>query len=72
MVMCYIIAHQNIWSEIFNIKTEEDVYGETQHFYQPDSGNLQMTELMTGLINKLDNLQNLNPEIVHNNRAIEE
>jgi len=54
-----------------NIKEEEDMYGETQHFYQPNTGNLQMTELMTGLINKLDNLQNLNPEIVHNNRAIE-
>ena len=54
-----------------NIKEEEDIYGETQHFYQPDTGNLQMTELMTGLINKLDDLQNLNPEIVHNNRAIE-
>ena len=34
---------------------ETDVYGEeTQHFYQPDNGNLQITELMTGLINKLD------------------
>ena len=37
---------------------EEDMYGEKQekkHTYQPDNGNLQMTELMTGLFNKLDN-----------------
>ena len=51
---------------------ETDVYGEqTQHFYQPDTGNLQMTELMTGLINKLDGLKDLNPNIVDKNRAIE-
>ena len=51
---------------------ETDVYGEeTQHFYQPDNGNLQMTELMTGLINKLDDLKDLNPNIVDKNRAIE-
>ena len=56
-----------------NIKDDGDetMYGEKQHFYQPDTGNLQITELMTGLINKLDNLQNLNPEIVQDNRAIE-
>ena len=56
-----------------NIKDDGDetMYGEKQHFYQPDTGNLQVTELMTGLINKLDNLQNLNPEIVQDNRAIE-
>ena len=51
---------------------ETDMYGEeTQHFYQPDNGNLQVTELMTGLINKLDNLKDLNPNIVNDNRAIE-
>ena len=54
-----------------NVKIEEDIYGEKQHFYQPDTGNLQMTELMTGLINKLDNLKDLNPNIVEDNRAIE-
>ena len=51
---------------------ETDMYGEqTQHFYQPDNGNLQVTELMTGLINKLDGLKDLNPNIVDKNRAIE-
>ena len=56
---------------------EEDMYGEKEdkvHTYQPDNGNLQMTELMTGLFNKLDNKidgLNVNPDIVKNNRAIE-
>ena len=50
---------------------EEDMYGEKHHYYQPDNGNLQVTELMTGLINKLDNLKDLNPDIVNKNRAIE-
>ena len=50
---------------------EEDMYGEKHHYYQPDNGNLQVTELMTGLINKLDNLKDLNPNIVDHNRAIE-
>ena len=50
---------------------EEDLYGERKHFYQPDNGNLQMSEFMTGVLNKLDGLQNLNPDIVQNNRAIE-
>ena len=55
-----------------NIKTEEtDIYGERKHLYQPNNGNLQMTEFMTGVLNKLDGLQNLNPDIVQNNRAIE-
>ena len=54
-----------------NIKDEEDVYGERKHMYQPNNGNLQMTEFMTGVLNKLDGLQNLNPDIVQNNRAIE-
>ena len=51
---------------------ETDMYGEqTQHFYQPDTGNLQITELMTGMMNKLDDLTTLNPNIVQKNRAIE-
>ncbi len=56
---------------------EEDMYGEKQdrkHTYQPDNGNLQMTELMTGLFNKLDNKidgLNVNENIVKKNRAIE-
>ena len=50
---------------------EEDIYGERKHMYQPDNGNLQMSEFMTGVLNKLDGLQNLNPDIVQNNRAIE-
>ena len=54
-----------------NIKDEEDLYGERKHFYQPENGNLQMSEFMTGVLNKLDGLQNLNPDIVQNNRAIE-
>ena len=55
-----------------NIKTEEtDIYGERVHTYQPDNGNLQMSEFMTGVMNKLDGLTNLNPNIVEKNRAIE-
>ena len=55
-----------------NIKTEEtDIYGERIHTYQPDNGNLQMSEFMTGVMNKLDGLTNLNPNIVNKNRAIE-
>ena len=50
---------------------EDDIYNEKKHFYQPNNGNLQMTEFMTGVLNKLDGLQNLNPDIVQNNRAIE-
>ena len=54
-----------------NIKEETDIYGEKIHTYQPDNGNLQMSEFMTGVLNKLDGLQNLNPNIVEKNRAIE-
>ena len=54
-----------------NIKEEEDIYGERKHTYQPDNGNLQMSEFMTGVMNKLDGLTNLNPNIVEKNRAIE-
>ena len=50
---------------------EEDVYGEKVHTYQPNNGNLQMSEFMTGVLNKLDGLKHLNPDIVQNNRAIE-
>ena len=54
------------------MKTEEtDIYGEKIHTYQPDNGNLQMSEFMTGVMNKLDGLTTLNPEIVQKNRAIE-
>ena len=54
-----------------NIKEETDIYGEKVHTYQPDNGNLQMNEFMTGVLNKLDGLKNLNPNIVEKNRAIE-
>ena len=53
-----------------NIKEEEDVYGERKHMYQPDNGNLQMNEFMTGVLNKLDDLT-VNPNIIEKNRAIE-
>ena len=53
-----------------NVK-DDDIYGEKNNTYQPDNGNLQMSEFMTGVLNKLDGLQNLNPDIVQNNRAIE-
>ena len=49
---------------------EEDIYGERKHTYQPDNGNLQMSEFMTGVLNKLDGLT-VNPNIVEKNRAIE-
>ena len=50
---------------------DEDIYGERKHFYQLDNGNLQMSEFMTGVMNKLDGLTTLNPNIVKKNRAIE-
>ena len=50
---------------------DEDVYGASKHFYQPNNGNLQMDEFMTGVMNKLDDLTNVNPDIVKKNRAIE-
>ena len=52
-----------------NIK-EDDIYNEKQHFYQPNNGNLQMNEFMTGVLNKLDGLT-VNPNIVEKSRAIE-
>ena len=53
-----------------NVREEEDMYGERKHTYQPDNGNLQMNEMMTGIMNKLDGLT-VNPEIVKKSRAIE-
>ena len=53
-----------------NLKEDEDVYGETKHTYQPDNGNLQMNEFMTGVMNKLDGLT-VNPDIVNKSRAVE-
>ena len=52
-----------------NIK-EDDIYGENKHTYQPDNGNLQMNEFMTGVLNKLDGLT-VNPDIVQKSRAVE-
>jgi hypothetical protein len=49
---------------------EEDIYGEKKHTYQPDNGNLQMNEFMTGVLNKLDGMS-VNPDIVKKSRAIE-
>ena len=45
-----------------NVKEDDDVYGEKKHTYQPDNGNLQMNEFMTGVMNKLDGLT-VNPDI---------
>ena len=53
-----------------NVKEDEDVYGEKKHTYQPDNGNLQMNEMMTGIMNKLDGLT-VNPDIVKKSRAVE-
>ena len=50
---------------------EDDIYNEKKHLYQPNNGNLQMSEFMTGVLNKLDGLTTLNPNIVEKNRAIE-
>ena len=49
---------------------EEDIYGERKHTYQPDNGNLQVNEMMTGIMNKLDGLT-VNPDIVQKSRAVE-
>ena len=54
-----------------NVKDDsDDIYGENKHTYQPDNGNLQMNEFMTGVLNKLDGLT-VNPDIVKKNRAVE-
>ena len=56
--------------EVDGNKVEEDIYGEKKHTYQPDNGNLQMNEFMTGVLNKLDGLT-VNPDIVQKSRAVE-
>lgn len=53
-----------------NVQEDDDVYGEKKHTFQPDNGNLQMNEMMTGIMNKLDGLT-VNPEIVKKSRAVE-
>ena len=53
-----------------NVLEEDDVYGEKKHTYQPDNGNLQVNEMMTGIMNKLDGLT-VNPDIVKKSRAVE-
>ena len=53
-----------------NVQEDTDVYGERKHTYQPDNGNLQMNEFMTGVMNKLDGLT-VNPDIVQKSRAVE-
>ena len=49
---------------------EENIYGERKHTYQPDNGNLQMNEFMTGVMNKLDGLS-VNSDVVQKSRAVE-
>ena len=53
-----------------NVKDDSDIYEERKHTYQPDNGNLQMNEMMTGIMNKLDGLT-VNPNIVQKSRAVE-
>ena len=53
-----------------NVQEDTDIYGERKHTYQPDNGNLQMNEFMTGVMNKLDGLT-VNPDIVQKSRAVE-
>ena len=53
-----------------NVREDDDIYGEKKHTYQPDNGNLQMNEMMTGIMNKLDGLT-VNPDIVKKSRAVE-
>ena len=52
------------------VEEDEDLYGEKKHFYQPDNGNLQINELMTGIMDKLDGLT-VNPDIIQKSRAVE-
>ena len=56
--------------EINGNAAENDIYNEKKHTYQPDNGNLQMNEFMTGVLNKLDGLT-VNPDIVQKSRAVE-
>ena len=53
-----------------NVREDDDVYGERKHTYQPDNGNLQMNEFMTGVLNKLDGLT-VNSDKLKNGRAVE-
>ena len=53
-----------------NVKEDNDIYGEKKHTYQPENGNLQMNEFMTGVLNKLDGLT-VNPDKLKNGRAVE-
>ena len=53
-----------------NVAEDNDIYGEKKHTYQPDNGNLQMNEMMTGIMNKLDGLT-VNSDIVQKSRAVE-
>ena len=53
-----------------NVSEDTDIYGEKKHTYQPDNGNLQVNEMMTGIMNKLDGLT-VNPNIVQKSRAVE-
>ena len=53
-----------------NLKEETDIYGERVHTYQPENGNLQMNEFMTGVLNKLDGLT-VSPDKLKNGRAVE-
>ena len=57
--------------EINGNVAENDIYGEKKHTYQPDNGNLQMNEMMTGILNKLDNLGNINNDKLKPGRAVE-
>ena len=56
--------------EVDGNKVEEDIYGEKKHTYQPDNGNLQMNEFMTGVLNKLDGMA-VNPKMINKSRAVE-
>ena len=56
--------------EINGNVAENDIYNEKIHTYQPDNGNLQMNEFMTGVLNKLDGLS-VNPKMVEKSRAVE-
>ena len=56
--------------EINGNVSENDIYNEKTHTYQPDNGNLQMNEFMTGVLNKLDGLS-VNPKMVEKSRAVE-
>tara|TARA_R110000824_G_scaffold268670_1_gene457308 strand:+ start:20 stop:424 length:405 start_codon:yes stop_codon:yes gene_type:complete len=63
-------AKPKLEKEVDGNKVEEDIYGEKKHTYQPDNGNLQVNEMMTGILNKLDGLT-VNPDIVQKSRAVE-